>query len=57
MELKATYFDKPGGEENTNKTLAIAKQRADELGIKTGRGFYTYPNPAYMDSSFLTGKK
>ena len=35
MELKATYFNKPGGEENTNKTLAIAKQRADELSIKT----------------------
>ena len=34
MELKTTYFDKPGGEENTGKTLAIAKQRADELGIK-----------------------
>lgn len=35
MELKTTYFDKTGGEENTNKTLALAKQRADELGIKT----------------------
>ena len=35
MELKATYFDKPGGEDNTNTTLAIAKERADELGIKT----------------------
>ena len=35
MELKATYFDKPGGEDNTNTTLSIAKERADELGIKT----------------------
>jgi hypothetical protein len=34
MELKTTYFDKPGGEENTDKTLAIARERADELGIK-----------------------
>ena len=35
MELKTTYFDKPGGEENTNNTLVIAKKRADELNINT----------------------
>lgn len=35
MEQKIVYFDKPGGEENTKKTLALAKARADELGIKT----------------------
>ena len=35
MESKTTYFDKPGGEENTVQTLALAKKRADELGIRT----------------------
>lgn len=35
MESTATYFDKPGGEENTDRTLALARQRAEELGIKT----------------------
>ncbi|OGO31334.1 MAG: hypothetical protein A2Z29_05425 [Chloroflexi bacterium RBG_16_56_11] len=35
MESKTTYFEKPGGEENTAMTLALAKQRAEELGIKT----------------------
>jgi hypothetical protein len=35
MELKTVYFEKPGGEENTAKTLALAKQRAEALGIKT----------------------
>ena len=35
MELKTVYFEKPGGEENTKKTLSLAKARADELGIKT----------------------
>ncbi len=35
MELKTTYFDKPGGAENTDKTLALAKARAKALGIKT----------------------
>ena len=35
MDKKITYFEKPGGDENTDKTLALAKTRADELGIKT----------------------
>ena len=35
MERKTVYFEKPGGEENTTKTLALAKDRANELGIKT----------------------
>lgn len=35
METKITYFDRAGDGENTAKTLELAKQRADELGIKT----------------------
>lgn len=35
MEQKTVYFEKPGGEENTAKTLELAKARAAALGIKT----------------------
>jgi hypothetical protein len=35
MESKIVYFEKPGGEENTDKTLELARARAEELGIKT----------------------
>jgi len=34
MELKATYFENPG-RENTGEVLRVARQRAEELGIKT----------------------
>lgn len=34
MESKTVYFDNPGSE-NTDEVLRIARQRADELGIKT----------------------
>ncbi|TET43154.1 MAG: hypothetical protein E3J60_00960 [Dehalococcoidia bacterium] len=34
MELKTTYFDKVGMD-NTMEVLRIARQRAEELGIKT----------------------
>jgi len=27
-----------------------------ELGVKTGKGFYTYPNPAFQQPGFLKGK-
>lgn len=35
MEQKIVYYEKPGGDENTARTLSLAKARADELGIKT----------------------
>lgn len=34
IEVKTVYFEKPG-EANTDDTLRIARQRAQELGIKT----------------------
>lgn len=34
MEVKTVYFENPGSE-NTEAVLRIAKQRAEELGIKT----------------------
>ena len=27
-----------------------------ELDIKTGKGFYTYPNPVYLRPGFLSGQ-
>ncbi len=35
MEIKTVCFEKPGGEENTAKTLALALKRAAALGIQT----------------------
>jgi len=34
------------------------KQYVDKgwLGIKSGRGFYSYPDPAYLHPGFLTGE-
>jgi 3-hydroxybutyryl-CoA dehydrogenase len=29
----------------------------ERLGLKNGRGFYTYPNPAYQRPDFLTGEQ
>ena len=32
-EVKTVYFERPG-KENTDETLRLAKERADELGIR-----------------------
>ena len=37
------------------KFLRPYVERGD-LGAKTGKGFYTYPNPAFQQPDFLTGK-
>lgn len=38
------------------KTVAYLKEHfidQNKLGVSTGEGFYTYPNPAFMDPDFL----
>ena len=36
------------------KKVAIVDK--EWLGVKTGRGFYTYPDPAFARPDFLTGE-
>jgi 3-hydroxybutyryl-CoA dehydrogenase len=35
----------------------LEKVNKGELGTKTGKGFYTYPNPEFLDPGFLNPKK
>lgn len=56
MELKTTYFEKPG-KENTEETLRIAKQRANELGIKTIVVASTEGDTAVMAAEVFKGLK
>ena len=57
MELKTTYFEKPGGVENTDKTLALAKARAKELGTKTVVVASTVGGTAVKAVNILKGYK
>jgi len=57
METKTTYFDKPGGDENTDKTLALARARGDELGIKTIVVASTIGNTAVKTVDIFKGYK
>jgi len=57
MELKTTYFEKPGGAENTDKTLALAKARSKELGTKTVVVASTVGGTAVKAVNILKGYK
>ena len=56
-QIELTYYAESGDPSD------IPPKKLDEyiekgwLGEKTGRGFYTYPNPAYLEENFLRGGK
>jgi len=56
MEGKIVYFDKPGAD-NTEEALSIAKQRAQELGIKTVIVASTRGNTGARAVEFFKGMK
>lgn len=53
------YWAKMGGDKNAQKNADFLKKYVDrgELGYKTNKGFYTYPNPAYQKDDFLLGEE
>ncbi|HPI92006.1 MAG TPA: 3-hydroxyacyl-CoA dehydrogenase [Deltaproteobacteria bacterium] len=53
------YWAKQLGDEQAQKNADFVKQYVDrgDLGYKTGKGFYSYPKPAYRNPGFLAGKK
>jgi len=53
------YWAKKTGDAQAQMNADFLKRYVDkgDLGYKTGRGFYTYPDPAYQRPGFLTGGK
>jgi 3-hydroxybutyryl-CoA dehydrogenase len=52
------YWAKQAGDQQSQQNADFLKQYVDrgELGYKTSKGFYSYPNPAYQDANFLAGE-
>ena len=56
-DIEATYHAVATDPNDRPIPTLVAKVDSGDLGEKTGKGFYTYPNPSYADSDFLKGKK
>ena len=56
-DIEMSYFNGEGKDPKVHPPEAL-KQKIDkgELGVKSGKGFYTYPDPEYMSDDFLSPK-
>ena len=54
-DIELVYYHESGDERDAPPRLLLEKIERGELGVKTGKGFYAYPNPAFEDPSWLQG--
>jgi len=52
--VEEQYFFASGDESDKPPALLIDLVKRGEHGVSTGKGFYTYPDPAYEDPDWLT---
>ena len=52
-DIELIYYEETGDPSDAPPPLLLDKIGNGELGVKTGRGFYTYPNPSWQSPDFL----
>jgi 3-hydroxybutyryl-CoA dehydrogenase len=55
--IEMIYYNESKDSKDKPPDALLDKIKKGELGIKTGKGFYTYPNPEFLQSDFLNPKK
>jgi len=56
-QVARVYYDETKDEKDRPPALLTDKIKRGELGVKTGKGFYQYPNPRFQEPGFLEGDK
>ncbi len=54
-DIEMVYYRESGDESDAPPKLLLDKIERGELGMKTGKGFYTYPDPAFEAPGWLKG--
>ncbi len=55
--IEMVYYDKSKDPSDKPPAQLLEKIERGELGVKTGKGFYSYPDPEYLDADFLNPEK
>jgi len=55
-DIEMVYYRESGDPKDKPPRILLNRISRDELGVKTGKGFYTYPNPEYTVSGWLYGE-
>lgn len=53
LAIERQWYQESGDPRDKPPEFLVEKVRKGELGVKTGKGFYTYPHPAYEEPSWL----
>jgi len=54
-DIEMVYYKESGDPRDKPPDALLEKVRRGELGVKSGKGFYSYPNPEYLQPDFLKG--
>jgi len=52
-DIEMVYYNDSKDPKDKPPDALLQKIKKGELGVKTGKGFYTYPNPEYQNPDFL----
>lgn len=55
--IEMVYYNESKDPRDKPPEALLEKVKRGELGVKTGKGFYTYPNPEFLEPDFLTPMK
>ena len=54
-DIEMVYYRESGDASDAPPQILLDKIERGELGVKTGKGFYSYPDPAFEAPGWLTG--
>lgn len=55
-DIEMVYYNESGLPHDRPPDALLAKVKRGELGVKSGKGFYTYPDPEFLRPDFMTPK-
>jgi len=56
-DIEMVYYNDSKDPKDHPPEALMDKIRKGELGVKSGKGFYTYPDPEFLNPNFLNGSK